>query len=184
MSVGHGLPTEALDVTETGPPPLKLRWATFASIRKRRLVRKGGLEPPRYCYRQPLKLANLVCCSGLMRILRTDPEQQRTAVHASDDSIRTHSHTAREVLWAGRTIDGRDSPPRSSTGLSCVRRIADSVVPACQLGAQTAPRAGPEPAPLMFRGISRQSLMAHRWRSRTSRSFSICGTDGRTGDAA
>src|SRR5687767_9194630 len=27
--------------------------------RERRLVRKGGLEPPRYCYRQPLKLVRL-----------------------------------------------------------------------------------------------------------------------------
>src|SRR6187401_2668611 len=26
---------------------------------RRRLVRKGGLEPPRYCYRQPLKLVRL-----------------------------------------------------------------------------------------------------------------------------
>jgi hypothetical protein len=32
------------------------------------MVRKGGLEPPRYCYRRPLKLANSVCSGGLMRI--------------------------------------------------------------------------------------------------------------------
>ena len=25
------------------------------------VVRKGGLEPPRYCYRQPLKLMKVVC---------------------------------------------------------------------------------------------------------------------------
>ena len=25
------------------------------------VVRKGGLEPPRYCYRQPLKLVDLLC---------------------------------------------------------------------------------------------------------------------------
>jgi hypothetical protein len=24
-------------------------------------VRKGGLEPPRYCYRQPLKLVDIAC---------------------------------------------------------------------------------------------------------------------------
>ena len=84
-----------------------------------RLILKEG-----YCHRQPLKLANLVCCSGLMRILRTDPEQQRTVVHASDGSIRTHSHTAREVLWAGRTIDGRDSPPRSLLALLRSRKAA------------------------------------------------------------
>ena len=29
--------------------------------RLRFLVRKGGLEPPRYCYRQPLKLGDLLC---------------------------------------------------------------------------------------------------------------------------
>ena len=83
-------------------------------------------------YRQPLKLANLVCCSGLMRILRTDPEQQRTAVHASDGSIRTHSHTAREVLWAGRTIDGRDSPPQSLWALLRSRKAAPPPVARCR----------------------------------------------------
>ena len=25
------------------------------------VVRKGGLEPPRYCYRQPLKLVEIAC---------------------------------------------------------------------------------------------------------------------------
>jgi len=59
-------------------------------------------------------------------VLQWTDADPANAAHASDDSIRTHSHTAREVLWAGRTIDGRDSPPRSSTGVSCVRRIADS----------------------------------------------------------
>src|SRR5688572_21224508 len=34
---------------------------------------KGGLEPPRYCYRQPLKLADLQRRCELMRILQTDP---------------------------------------------------------------------------------------------------------------
>ena len=28
-------------------------------VRDSKLVRKGGLEPPRYCYRQPLKLVRL-----------------------------------------------------------------------------------------------------------------------------
>ena len=28
--------------------------------RASRVVRKGGLEPPRYCYRQPLKLVDLL----------------------------------------------------------------------------------------------------------------------------
>ena len=32
------------------------------------LVRKKGLEPSRYCYRQPLKLATSMGCSGLTRI--------------------------------------------------------------------------------------------------------------------
>jgi len=60
--------------------------------RPNQVVRKGGLEPPRYCYRQ-LKLANLLRGSGLTRILRTDDEQERAATHAGNDSIRTNSHT-------------------------------------------------------------------------------------------
>ena len=43
----------------TGPPSPRLRWATFAYIHERRLVRKGGFEPPRSCERQPLKLVRL-----------------------------------------------------------------------------------------------------------------------------
>jgi len=31
------------------------------------LVRKGGLEPPRYCYRQPLKLEEAVADDGRPR---------------------------------------------------------------------------------------------------------------------
>jgi len=56
------------------------------------MVRKGGLEPPRYCYRQPLKLVDLLCGSGLTRILRTDGEQERAAAHARADFFRTNSH--------------------------------------------------------------------------------------------
>ena len=55
-------------------------------------MRKGGLEPPRYCYRQPLKLDDLVCRCKLLRIPRTDAESERTAAYASDGFIRTHSH--------------------------------------------------------------------------------------------
>src|SRR5437763_16211932 len=33
------------------------KWPFYSGIG--RLVRKGGLEPPRYCYRQPLKLVRL-----------------------------------------------------------------------------------------------------------------------------
>ena len=61
--------------------------------RERRLVRKGGLEPPRYCYRQPLKLAEILCLSELIRICRTDVGRKRAEEHASDDFIRTDSHT-------------------------------------------------------------------------------------------
>jgi hypothetical protein len=57
------------------------------------LVRKGGLEPARYCYRQPLKLDDLVRAGGLTRILRTDGRRECAAAHARDDSIRTNSHT-------------------------------------------------------------------------------------------
>ena len=43
------------------------RWAKIVAVRKKPgnpglfifLVRKGGFEPPRYCYRQPLKLVRL-----------------------------------------------------------------------------------------------------------------------------
>jgi len=45
-----------------------------ASWKASRMVRKKGLEPSRYCYRQPLKLANSLRCSGLTQIRRTDPE--------------------------------------------------------------------------------------------------------------
>jgi hypothetical protein len=43
MAESNGLPTEAASDASD--------W--------RRLVRKGGFEPPRYCYRQPLKLVRL-----------------------------------------------------------------------------------------------------------------------------
>ena len=66
-------------------------------------VRKGGLEPPRYCYRQPLKLGNLLGGGGLSRILRTDGRQERAAARARDDFIRTNSHTA----WPLRLRDSR-----------------------------------------------------------------------------
>src|SRR5215216_4169536 len=36
------------------------------------MVRKGGLEPPRYCYRQPLKLVDLLWSCELTRILRLE----------------------------------------------------------------------------------------------------------------
>src|SRR5262245_45732449 len=58
------------------------------------MVRKGGLEPPRYCYRQPFKLDNLPRASGLTRILQTHGRQERAATRARDDFIRTGSHTA------------------------------------------------------------------------------------------
>src|SRR6185436_18327720 len=57
-----------------------------------------GLEPPRYCYRQPLKLVDLRCGSGLTRILRTDGRQERAAAHVRDDSIRTDSHTVLPLM--------------------------------------------------------------------------------------
>jgi hypothetical protein len=45
-----GLPTEARS-SSGGPPPLKLRWATFARVHARRLVEAAGvglLESPNY----------------------------------------------------------------------------------------------------------------------------------------
>ena len=62
--------------------------------REQRLVRKKGLEPSLYCYRQPLTLVDLLCSRTSTRMLRTDPELEWTPVHASDDFIRTRSHTA------------------------------------------------------------------------------------------
>jgi len=56
-------------------------------------VRKGGLEPPRYCYRQPLKLVDLLCRCELTRVLQTDGGQERAQANACDDFIRTNSHT-------------------------------------------------------------------------------------------
>jgi hypothetical protein len=64
------------------------------------LVRKGGLEPPRSCERQPLKLVDLLCGPVLTRIRETDVWQRRAAALARDDRIRTDSHTAvRPRIW-------------------------------------------------------------------------------------
>ena len=60
--------------------------------RERRLVRKKGLEPSRYCYRQPLKLVDLLCRCELPRILLTDPDLKWTPANARDDFIGTNSH--------------------------------------------------------------------------------------------
>jgi len=57
------------------------------------MVRKKGLEPSRYCYRQPLTLVDLLRRCERLRILLTDPELKRTLANARNDSIRTHSHT-------------------------------------------------------------------------------------------
>jgi hypothetical protein len=56
-------------------------------------MRKGGLEPPRYCYRQPLELVELLWAPELTRIHLTDVAQERAGANASDDCIRTNSHT-------------------------------------------------------------------------------------------
>jgi len=80
------------------------------------MVRKGGLEPPRYRYRQPLKLADLLCCPELTRILRTEVGLERAEANASDDSIRTNSHTPTgHLLGAGLgTKVDRRAPPKIS----------------------------------------------------------------------
>ena len=57
----------AVSCLDGGPPSPRLRRTTFAWLanvaratsRERRLVRKRGFEPLRYCYRQPLKLVRL-----------------------------------------------------------------------------------------------------------------------------
>jgi hypothetical protein len=56
-------------------------------------MRKGGLEPLRSCDRQPLKLVELLCAPELTRIHLTDVAQERAGANASDDFIRTNSHT-------------------------------------------------------------------------------------------
>src|SRR5262245_28767997 len=98
------------DVTETGPPSQGLqadahgydsggppsRFAlTFACIRERRLVRKGGFEPPRSCERQPLKLVRLPVpplplrrVDGVVsRYLTSATCQHRTVVVQNQSSI-------------------------------------------------------------------------------------------------
>ena len=62
------------------------------------MVRKKGLEPSRYCYRQPLKLVDLLCYRELTRILWTAVGQERAEANARDDSIRTNSHTPLGVI--------------------------------------------------------------------------------------
>jgi hypothetical protein len=50
---------------------------------ERRLVRKGGFEPPRYCYRQPLKLVRLpVPPLSLRRVAGLKPALQRRGAKA------------------------------------------------------------------------------------------------------
>jgi len=58
-------------------------------------MRKGGLDPPRYCYRQPPKQGEILCRREPTYILLMDAEQDRVKADASDDSIRTNSHTVR-----------------------------------------------------------------------------------------
>ena len=62
------------------------------------MVRKGGLEPPRPCGRQPLKLVEIVCVPELTRIHWTDVGHERARANAFDDFIRTHSHVRDRVL--------------------------------------------------------------------------------------
>jgi hypothetical protein len=63
-------------------------------LTNRGMVRKRGFEPPRGCPRQPLKLVKVLCGRELTRILPTKVGRKRAQAHASDDFIRTHSHTA------------------------------------------------------------------------------------------
>ena len=80
--------------------------------RERRLVRKKGLEPSRYCWRQPLKLVDLLCRCELPRILLTDPELKWTP--------RTHATTLFAQI---RTRAGARLPPAPAlTDDSCCRR--------------------------------------------------------------
>jgi len=96
----RGAPLDSLGMSARSGRPTRFvrsrneRLATReAAKRPNRVVRKGGLEPPRYCYRQPLKLVDLLCSRELTRILRTDVAQERAGAHVSDDFIRTNSHT-------------------------------------------------------------------------------------------
>ena len=73
-----------------------------------KMVRKRGFEPRRSCDRQPLKLADLLCCRELTRILRTEVGRERAEAKASDDSIRTNLHTPTGHLLGaglGATVD-------------------------------------------------------------------------------
>ena len=54
---------------------------------------RDSFEPLRYCYRQPLKLAEPLCVLELKRIRLTDVSQERAVASGSDDFIRTDSHT-------------------------------------------------------------------------------------------
>ena len=56
-------------------------------------MRKGGLEPPRYCYRQPLKLSATRIGTDPDVIPRAQPDLGKPAERASDGTIGTKWHT-------------------------------------------------------------------------------------------
>lgn len=64
--------------------------------RERRLVRKGGFEPPRSCERQPLKLLIFVRTFRPTRPVLTNGEHMRPHACAREDRIRTNSHTPKQ----------------------------------------------------------------------------------------
>ena len=66
------------------------------------LVRKGGLEPPRYCYRQPLELEDVVTVDGR-------PRKIAVGCHASWPTVahRRRASWRRLQILAERTRRGR-----------------------------------------------------------------------------
>jgi hypothetical protein len=71
-----------------------------------KVVRKGGLEPPRYCYRQPLKLAEVHTTPDQHSTHHPDPVHVGSRERVSFDSIRTYSHTSSYPKFSACPIPG------------------------------------------------------------------------------
>jgi hypothetical protein len=71
------------------------------------MVRKGRLELPRYCYRQPLKQSTIRIIQDQTNVYRTDLDQTGSERRASYDFFRTYSHTAFGTALPVRPPGGR-----------------------------------------------------------------------------
>jgi hypothetical protein len=97
------------------PPSAKATADNLRVNRERRLVRKGGFEPPRYCYRQPLKLVRLPVSP-----LPLGREIARGSPHAgSEDPAYFFGGAGAGAGCAGADWDGPLTPLNTEPGPRC-----------------------------------------------------------------